>query len=137
MKIETDYMKLVLLLDSELLHRMVNLGHSPLARDVDRAKAIKPILESIIGDKDCYKSSSIGLMQHFAGLFNPSFIKGILLGLNKGQRTRLKVERLDCVSFLANESEILCELRVLLDNVNAFLKEHDPCFMCEVEGGVA
>lgn len=129
MNFNTDYMKLVQLLDSDLLSRMdASKQTQPLALDLDRSIQIKSLLETMIDDKTTGNKSLMRLMVQLVPLIKG--IKGALLNRilgfqsNEVKVTENEIDRLNCLALLSRESEVVCELSVLLLMVDKFIQEN-------------
>lgn len=123
MKFSTDYMKLIQLLDDGLINRLDESKPAKLLeRDLDKAKQVKTLLESMIEDKNTLKNSLVRLL--FLGVKTGLLNRWFGSRLNEVQSFQNNIDRLNCTVFLSSESEVICELKVLLAKVEIIIQEN-------------
>jgi len=132
MKFSTDYMKLIQLLDDGLINRLdATKPAKLLERDVDKAKQVKTLLESMIEDRDMLKNSLVRL-------FALNLKAGLSLGngIAQVQSSQNRIDRLNCLVMIDREAESIFALGELLTKVSVFLDENHNLRSCD-DGGCA
>lgn len=132
MKFTSDYFALIQLLDTELLNQ-INAASPPILIPEQHAKAVKlgVLLNGIIDDKTSQKTSLMRFMTKLTPLVKGQGRGALgsainqLFGLSVQQN---KVDHLNCLSLMAGESEMVCELQVLKTALAKLIEHNEQIY---------